>query len=267
MRPSFLSRPKYSMLGQLPATIAPNCAILTSVKPSIAAATLRSSGWLSGQPERFQEALLARARLRFHAAGSTIFRIGDPPGDLCGLVKGELAVFITPEFTNPALIHMARPVWWAGELAMITGNPRRIGLVARKDSWVMHVPLAWIEKLARDDHETWRYVARIAAINLEHAISQGMSWQISDAQVRVALALGRLAASGPQPAGPVTLHISHGELGAMARLTRNAVTEILAQFEAAGLVRRNYRRLEITDVEALARFAAERIAHLEDLPG
>ena len=235
------------------------------MKPSVAAATLRSSGWLSGQPEQFREALLAGARLRFHAKGTVIYRLGDPPGDLCGLVEGELAVYIATGSEHPALVHVARPVWWAGELAMITGQPRRVSLIARRDSWVMHVSLARIEKLARDDHETWRYVARIAATNLEHAFSQAMSWKINDAQARIALALKRMSEIGPQPSGPVTLHISHGELGAMARLTRNAVAGILAQFEAAGLVRLKYRSLEIIDVGAMARFAAERIAGLEDL--
>ncbi len=229
-----------------------------------AASTLRRSGWLSGQPAHFQDALLAGSRLQFHPAGEYIFRMGDPPGDLCGLVEGELSVFIAPDTTRPALVHVAQPGWWAGELALITGTPRRVSLVARLNSWVMHVGPDCIEKLARDDNQAWRYVARIVAANLDHAMGQAASWNINDAHARVALTLRRLAGLRPNPAESAILHISHEELGSMSRLTRNAVAPILAQLETAGLVRRGYRQLEIPDVAAIARYAAERIAALED---
>lgn len=227
-----------------------------------AASILRSTGWLSQLPAALQDAVLAAGILKLHHAGEVIFRIGDPPGDLCGLVTGELSVFIAPHPIQPALVHVAQPGWWAGELALITNTARRISLVARRDSWIMHLSPEWVRTMAREDHETWRYIAQIMAINLDHALSQAVSWSINDAPARVALALRRLTDLEHTAGGPATVSVSHEELGSMSRLTRNAVAPILARFEAQGLIRRKYRRLEIPDVAAIARFAQERIAAL-----
>ena len=46
-------------------------------------------GWLSFTPPRFRQIVLDRCKLRDFEADATIYSVGDPPGGMYGLVRGN----------------------------------------------------------------------------------------------------------------------------------------------------------------------------------
>lgn len=221
--------------------------------------TMRQSGWLSRQPRIFQDQVLALAELRHFPPGTTIYNIGDIASDIWGLVEGELSVFLAPEAAAPFLVHVAKPGWWVGDTALLSGTLRRAELMTRQDSWLLRLSNQSIEHLAKSDPETWRRIALISIGHLDHALSIIAGLTDRDSRARVAIALRRLATldnkSFPRRA---TIHVSHTELGEMVHLTRNALAPILKEFGSLGLIRHRYRAIEIPDISALDRYAVSR---------
>ena len=68
-----------------------------------------AQGWLSRTPESFQRQVLERCLLRKCKPGASIFRKGDPPGGLFGLLSGGLAVDIAPSERGPNMAYFLRP--------------------------------------------------------------------------------------------------------------------------------------------------------------
>lgn len=223
------------------------------------------SGWLSKQPAAFRRRVIDAMELRRHAARSLIYDVGDPPSEVYGLVEGELAVLSVSDSRGPTTLHVARPVWWVGEAAVISDTPRRVALVARKESWILHLDRSAIERFAARDSEVWRRFAQITVGHLDHALSVIAGLATGDSRARVARALCRLAdLHSKTTASWAVVSVSQQELGEMTRLTRNAIGSILTDLEQAGLVIRRYRRLEIPNLAALLCAANDADS---DLPG
>ncbi|CAI1001802.1 MULTISPECIES: cyclic nucleotide-binding domain-containing protein [Serratia] len=72
-----------------------------------------------------------------------------------------------PPDAKPRLIHIALPGRWAGEDSFLTGQPRRIELVAQSESWAMHVPLATMEQMAQANPENIRSFGVISVMSVD----------------------------------------------------------------------------------------------------
>ena len=220
---------------------------------------MRRVGWLSRQPRAFQDTLLALSELRHYPADATIYNLGDRALDMWGLVEGELNVLTAPEAATPHLVHVAQPGWWAGDTALITETPRRAGLIARKNCWLLRLTKQSIDQLAKQDAQTWRRIAQNSIGHLDHALSIIAALTSRDTRVRVAIMLQRLASRNDEYSpGQATIHVSHEELGEMVHLTRNTLAPVLKELETVGLIRLRYRAIEIPDIAALDRYATGR---------
>lgn len=214
---------------------------------------LRNRGWLARQPAEFQEQVLALGRVRRFGRGAMVYSVGDPPGGIFGILQGVLAISIAPGATGPHLAHFARPGAWFGEGAFLTGEPRRIGLLALVDSVLFHLPLDAMERLADGDPETMRRFGQIAMGNIDlclHAINDLL---IADPVARIAATL--LRCLGDEASGRVT--ISQAELGRLSNASRKVVNRALRALAGAGLVQVRYAEIAVLDPGALADFAAE----------
>ena len=78
------------------------------VGPSRAREILSSIGWLSLQPEEFQEEVYSRAVPVKYRAGEVIYRLGDPLGGIYGFVSGAVVVSVAPPNALPSQITRAQ---------------------------------------------------------------------------------------------------------------------------------------------------------------
>ena len=116
-------------------------------------------GWLSQTPSDFQAKVLGRCRLQSFAAGEPVYRIGDPPGGMFGMISGGIAISVSPSLDGPYVAHFAMPGLWLGEAAAITGQPRRVELVATRETSLLQLPLHAIHEIVGQDPAAWRLFA------------------------------------------------------------------------------------------------------------
>lgn len=212
---------------------------------------LLERGWLSTQPRPLQDAILERLRLEVFPPRTAVYLMGDPPGGIYGLIRGDLAVTIAAGSSGPHLAHLAMPGAWFGEGPFITGKPRRVGLETVTDAVLAHLPLREMERLASGDAEVMRAIAQIAMLNIDVALLTVEDLLIDAPARRVAAVLWRSA--GGQPGRVIPM--SQAELGRLANASRKYTLAALHQLIALGLVRQGYNRIEVLDPDALRRFA------------
>jgi CRP-like cAMP-binding protein len=209
-------------------------------------------GWLSERPAPFRAEVLRRTTLARFAAGEVVFRLGDPPGGIYGMVAGIVTMTTAPPTEVPRLIHLGDPGTWTGEACFVTREPRRVEIRAFVDTTMMHLPLGAMDEMAAADPGVARHFARILVDSIDILIRVAHDLQKGDATRRVASVLQRFASIGDDP-----IPLSQAELGVLANASRKQVNAVLQRLAAVGLVQTTYRSVRILDDEALRDLASD----------
>jgi CRP-like cAMP-binding protein len=220
---------------------------------SAAERVLGERGWLAQQPPAFRAEVLRRATLADFAHGAVVFRLGDPPGGIYGMVSGIVTMTTAPETELPRLIHLGDAGTWTGEACFVTREPRRVEVRALVDTTMMHLPLSAMDAMAASDPGVARSFARILVASVDILIRVVHDLQKRDATRRVASVLQRFASS----IGDAPIPLSQAELGELANASRKQVNGVLRRFAAAGCVATTYRSLRVLDPGKLRRLAAD----------
>jgi CRP-like cAMP-binding protein len=212
---------------------------------------MAENGWLSLTPPAFRIAVLQRCRLQDVRTGDTIYRVGDPPGGMYGLVSGGLGVSVAPGESGPYMGHLARPGTWFGEAAAITRQPRRVGLTATRDALLLHLPLAKIDEMTAADPAAWRLFALVTLGHLDTAIGACDDLMRRHHVQRCVAVLLRLGGCRRAPATPNDIDLAQEDIATLANVARTTAGAVLRDLEKAGLLQRSYRRIRILSPEAL----------------
>ncbi|WP_226627698.1 Crp/Fnr family transcriptional regulator [Alloyangia pacifica] len=193
-------------------------------------------GWLAAQPEPFRKAWMEVAEFRGIARGDRLYSLGDPPGGVYGIAEGFADVLVASGYEAPVLGHIARPGWWVGEGAAVTGTPRRVEIRARTDLRVCYVSLQRLEDLEEVFPNMWRFLGQLTVLHLDNALMYAASLLKGDARTKIASTLVRLA--GPEMLfdAEISIPCSQQDLGEMAGLSRNSVGPAFRGLERDGLI-------------------------------
>lgn len=211
-------------------------------------------GWLSHMPEPFRVRLLQHAQLLKYEPGQIIFRTGDPPGGIYGLVAGTVIVNTAPLDSTPRLIHIAVPGGWTGEDSFLTGQHRRIELLAQSETWVMHVPIKAMEQMSAANPNDMRAFGVISIIAGDSLLRIVHDLQKNSVRSRIASALHRIAWTTN---APVT--VSQENLSILTNTSRKQVNNVIQHFVEQGWVETGYRSITVTNPTALRQFAEKDI--------
>ena len=210
------------------------------------------AGWLPATPPEFRAEVLRHARLQHAAPGDVIFRFGDAPGGIYGLVAGTLRINTAPPDAVPRLIHLGRPGAWTGEGCFLTGQPRRAEVQALGEAWLMHLPLPAMEQIAAGDARAVRAFGSIAVLTVEVLIRIVHDLQKRDASRRIASVLHRAAWIGASP-----IPLTQSEIGIMANASRQQVSAAMKRFAEAGWIETTYRSITVARPQALRDYAGD----------
>jgi CRP-like cAMP-binding protein len=213
---------------------------------------MSESGWLSLLPSAFREEVLRRSILLHFSPGQVVFRVGDPVGGMYGLVHGILAINTAPATDTPRLIHLGVPGAWTGEGCFMTRQPRRGEMRALTDTWMMHLPLDAMDKMAARNPELIRFFAICTVLTFDLLVRIIHDLQKPKVDRRIAAVLQRLTWVGPVP-----IPLTQAELGVMVNASRKQVNATLQRFAADGWITNTYHTITINDAESLRRFASE----------
>ena len=211
-------------------------------------------GWLSQTAPWFQQGVLDRCHLRHFSAGESIFSVGDPPGGMFGLAAGGLNISMAPNERGPYFAHFARPGSWFGEVAAFTGQPRRVGLAATRDSEMLHLPLHGIREIVDNNPVAWRFFALVTIGHLDLAMGAADDRMIRDHVKRCIAVLLRLAGcrlSSPPDSLPIEIDLSQEDIAYLSNIARTTAGAVLRKLEALGHLEQSYRRIRILAPDAL----------------
>jgi CRP/FNR family cyclic AMP-dependent transcriptional regulator len=215
---------------------------------------VRSQGWLGHTPTAFQRAVLDRCLLEQFKAGATVYSIGDEPGGMFGIASGCIGISMAPQERGPYTAHLALPGTWFGEAAAFTRQPRRVGLVATRETELLHLPLRAIDEIVRLDAAAWRYFGLVTIGHLDVAIGGSDDLMIRDHAKRfvaVLLRMGNCRLVSPRKRRPIEIDMNHEDLAHMANVARTTAGAILRKLEADGHLALSYRRIRILEPDEL----------------
>jgi CRP/FNR family transcriptional regulator, cyclic AMP receptor protein len=209
---------------------------------------VRSQGWLRQTPVAFQCAVLDRCLLEKFKPGTPIYSIGDEPGGMFGIVAGNLGISVAPREQGPYTAHFATPGSWFGQASAFTRQPRMVGLIATRDTELLHLPLRAIDEIVKRDPAAWRLFGLITIDHLDVAIGGSDDLMIRDHVKRfvaVLLRIGNCRLTSPRKRRPIEIDMNHEDLAHMANVARTTAGAILRKLEADGHLALLYRRISI----------------------
>lgn len=209
------------------------------------------TGWLSRMSPVLRATVLRHSILMNFSHNEHVFRYGDPPGGIYGLVVGTVTVNTAPPNESPQLVHLGAPGDWAGEECFITRQSRRSELRASGSLWMMHIPLDTMDRMAAADPGAVRAFAMISVLGSDVLIRVIHDLQRQQADRRIAAVLQRATWIGRMP-----IPLSQADLGVMANASRQQVNAALRRFASAGWIEHQYRSITVKDADALYRFAS-----------
>jgi len=211
-------------------------------------------GWLSTAPAAFQQRVIEQCQYRKVKAGTQIYKVGDPAGGMFGFVSGGIAVEIAPGERGPFIASLMLPGSWFGDVAALTGQNRRVGVKATRDTELLYLPVQAINTIVAGDPEAWRHFFLVTVGHFDTAVSlcdDLMRREHVHRFVAVLLHLAGRRFNSLARIEPVDLDVGQEELANIANVARTTAGAILRDLEKAGHVELAYRRIRVVSPDAL----------------
>lgn len=209
-------------------------------------------GWLNSLPASLRSDILRRCSEINKRQGEVVYRADDLAGGIFTLVSGRLDYHWAHMLGGETLFYAVGPGWWVGDLAAISGQPRRMDLIAGRDSKVLHLARATIQELSASRPEFQSSLAHMIAQTLRAAVSVLEFRSIEDPTIRTAACLRILERTGRGWNGSIPL--SQGELAIICKISRRRINTALNELRRKTLIDLGYGNIVIRDPRELDRF-------------
>lgn len=215
-------------------------------------AQLASSLWFSALPPDLQQALIAAGELVPLTTGETLFRRGDAPCGLYAVLAGALNVGAVDDSGREALLTVAEPTTWFGEISLFDGLPRTHDAIAASQTILLRVPQAALLALLEAQPHYWRDFALLMTQKLRLSFMNVEALSLMPAGRRLAGRLLLIAEGyGGASLTQTKIRLSQERLALMLSLSRQTANQLLRELEAQGVLRLHTGEIEILDLPAL----------------
>jgi len=191
------------------------------------------------------------AKLRTFKNGEHIYTLGDRPNGVFGIIEGRLALSIPRADGEAYTAHRAGKGFWVGDLALFSKRPRLLSAQATEPVLAVHLPPNDLTKLIREDPRLYEDFYELTYENMQLAFQLISNLAISSSTKRLAdRLLLELAAHGNDQG---FIPVSQSELATSTSISLPTLKRALARFAAAGVIKRQYGRIQILRPDALLR--------------
>ncbi|MFI7680608.1 Crp/Fnr family transcriptional regulator [Actinophytocola sp. NPDC049390] len=187
-----------------------------------------------------------------HEPGQLLLRQGDPGGWILLSLSGRLKVIYAEPDGRDLVLGIRGPGDLVGEMSEREGFPRMANVTAIEPGITSRMSdLAFTRLVQRlgVGSELNRYIVGKLRASAAHA------WQLAHHTTPARLAdflQALVEAAGPDHSTPTTIPMSQVELASALGLARSAVTPVLAEWKAAGIIGVGRGKLQVVDVTRLA---------------
>jgi CRP/FNR family transcriptional regulator, cyclic AMP receptor protein len=220
--------------------------------PNLATAlrVLEKQGWFSQRSKETRAVLSSIARLRSFAKDQAVYLAGDAPNGVFGLVSGSLNISFPRNDGENYVVHRAGSGFWAGDLALLSREPRLVSVHAAEPTVMVQLPASELRKLVRNEPRLYADFYALTYENFRTAFQIIANLAIASTEKRVA---DRLVLE-VQTRGDADswISLSQPELAKLLAISLPTLHRVMRRFAEAGLVQRSYARLQVIDRDALA---------------
>src|ERR1700712_761044 len=154
--------------------------------------------WFGQLAPEHRATLLTAGRIRSFRDQQRVYRLGDPPNGLYGLIAGDVRLISYPIAGRQLLVLRLKPGGWFGELSTIDGGPRPQDALSFGLSKILHISSRDFERVSRNHPEIFRHVARLVGQRQRAAVQYAGMIVSLPAKARLShLLLAALDASEP----------------------------------------------------------------------
>lgn len=225
--------------------------------PSALLAALSANPWFAALAPDVRARMAGQAELLRLRRGEMLFRQGDAPSGLYGLVSGTLKMSTLREDGKEAILAVIEAGIWFGEISLIDSQPRTHDATAVGNVEVLLLPRPVFDALmGRADFA--RAIAALLAgrIRLLYGIVEDATLRSTRARVArrlLLLARGDAALSPLRARVPV----SQEGLAMMLGITRQTLSKELRLLADDGVVELGYGYIEVLSADGLRRLTGE----------
>ena len=216
--------------------------------------TLARVGWMAQRSKRTRNLIMPLGRPRNIGADETLYRIGEMPDGIYGLIRGRVCIS-TPDDAGSVLdIYMGNPGFWIGDLALFARSRRLVTVTAVAPTKVWYLPQSALLELLRPHPEL---IADFYALNHQNtavALRLLANLAIPDTERRLAAWL--LFSDEALISADRWIDVSQQQIGTMNAVSLPSVRRALKKLETLELIELGYSKLRVRDRAALSDFCA-----------
>ncbi len=214
------------------------------------AASLWTRSLTPGQLARVE----AETQVRDFPAGSFVCRKGEPVEHWVGVIDGLVKMTsVSPEGKTTTFVGVTSGGWF-GEGSLLKDRRRKYDIGALRASRMALMPRATFEWLLDTDIGFNRFLLMQLNERLSQFIAMVEYQRLLGPDARVARSIAALFNPVLYPDQAMRIQISQEEVGYLSGVSRQRVNQALQVLEKAGLLKVEYGRIRILDLEGLRGF-------------
>jgi CRP/FNR family transcriptional regulator, cyclic AMP receptor protein len=224
--------------------------------------SIHAGAWFAELPEPLQVAILAVARVRQVAAGTSLARRGDMPASWFGVARGAVRLGTGLSDGRECTLDFLGPSQWFGDIELIDDRPLDLDVVAHVPSTLLVVSKADLRRLVASHPELGNALLQLNCQRLRHMLRRfeelhtlTLAQRLARQVLRLMRQFGRPMAQGLS----VDLGLSQADLAAMVGGSRQRVNRALRQMHTQGIVQLGQSRLMVLSEVRLAAVAHGRV--------
>ncbi len=215
---------------------------------------LRASSWTRSLAPEELERVARETLVRDLPVGVPVCRKGEPVEHWIGLIDGLVKMTsVSPEGKTMTFTGVTSGGWF-GEGSLLRDKHRRYDVVTLRDSRVAYMPSATFHWLLDSNIGFNRFLLIQLNERLAQFIAMVEHERLLEPDARVARSLAGLFNPLLYPDQATDVQLSQEELGYLCGVSRQRVNQALQRLEKAGLLKVDYGRIRIVDLEGLRSF-------------
>jgi CRP-like cAMP-binding protein len=215
---------------------------------------LRASLWSRSLAAQQIARVEAETQVRTLPVGVPVCRKGEPVDHWIGVIDGLVKMTsVTPEGKTTTFLGVTSGGWF-GEGSLLKDRTRKYDVVTLRESIVAYMPRATFEWLLDTSIDFNRFLLMQLNERLGQFIAMVEYERLLETDARVARSLASLFNPVLYPEQADEVQLSQEEVGYLTGISRQRANQALQVLEKAGLIKVEYGRIRILDLDGLRAF-------------
>ena len=215
---------------------------------------LRASLWTRSLAPQQIARVEAETQVRTLPVGVPVCRKGEPVEHWIGVIDGLVKMTsVTPEGKTTTFLGVTSGGWF-GEGSLLKDRTRKYDVVTLRESIVAYMPRATFEWLLDTSIDFNRFLLMQLNERLGQFIAMVEYERLLETDARVARSLASLFNPVLYPEQAEEIQLSQEEVGYLTGISRQRANQALQVLEKAGLLKVEYGRIRILDLDGLRSF-------------